>query len=63
VITGQVEGDDGTWSIRCSDAAQLERRPPADDKRRAVMLRPDLERYTAWEHKAAEARPSAAGSR
>ncbi len=51
-IPGAVQADDGTWSIRRSDTAQLERRELANDKRHAVMLRPDVERYEAWEREA-----------
>jgi hypothetical protein len=59
VTSGEVPGDQdasGVWTIARKDAARIKRREPAGDKRKAVMLRPDLERYAAWA-RAAGARP------
>jgi hypothetical protein len=36
------------------DLKLLARQQPADTDRRAVMLRPDLEQYAAWERKAGD---------
>ena len=44
-----------------SDAEQLKRRPPADDKRHAVMLRSELTRYAAWEREAMQLLDEASG--
>lgn len=46
---------DGTITIARSDVDLIQpREPAASDGRKAVMLRPDLERYAAWERAAGD---------
>lgn len=47
---------DGVVTIARRDIKLIVPREPADDDRHAVMLRPTLERYAAWE-RAAGAKP------
>lgn len=44
----------GRYTLAAANVALLQRRPPAGDKRRAVMLRVALERYAAWERTAGD---------
>lgn len=49
---GQIAGahqEAGVWTMRRSDVAQLTRRPPSTDERRAVEVRPQIARYAVWE--------------
>lgn len=47
--------DDGVVTIARGDVRLLRpREPGAGDGRKAVMLRPDLERYAAWERAAGD---------
>lgn len=42
----------GKWYIRRSEALTLTRRAPSTDERRAVQVRPKIDRYAAWEAEA-----------
>jgi hypothetical protein len=57
VTGGEVPGEQdaaGVWTIAAKDVRLIQRRPPANTDRKAVMLRPDLERYAAWERAAGD---------
>lgn len=45
---------DGVVTIARRDVRLIQPREPADTDRKAVMLRPDLERYAAWERAAGD---------
>jgi hypothetical protein len=44
----------GVITVARPDVKALARRPKAEDDRRAVMLRPELKRYAAWERAAGD---------
>lgn len=57
VTSGQVPGEQdasGVWTIARRDLRLIKPRPPAETDRKAVMLRPDLERYSRWERAAGD---------
>lgn len=43
-----LRDDSGVYTIARRDEKRIKRRPLADDTRRAVMLRPSREHYSAW---------------
>jgi hypothetical protein len=47
----------GVITVARRDLKLLARRPKAETDRRAVMLRPDLQRYKAWERAAGDSAP------
>lgn len=53
-IASATQADDGTWSLRRSDALALTRREPADPDRVALsQIRVHRARYEAWAAEAA----------
>lgn len=56
IMDGQIpsaeQGESGVWTIGRKEAETLERRPQSKGPRKAVMLRPYVPRYKAWEREA-----------